>query len=144
MTDLDSLLRDGATVTYLGEEYAVSRRDADTLVMPSGQVVVKDPLSMRADVRPLAVTAAPGSYPVVSWILQDPPSCPSAYDVAHCAALQLVVRDEPVVAWQLAVWRGDRPAANANYYAVDRGTACIVDLVAARALGAWDEDRSTR
>jgi hypothetical protein len=139
--DLDSLLSDGATVNYLGEEYVVSRRDAGTLVLPSGQVVVKDPLTMRADVIPLAVTVAPGRYPVVSWDLQDPPSRPRTYDVAYCAALQLVVRDEPVVAWEPAVWRGGDAADHANYYAVDRGNACFMDLVAARALGAWDDDK---
>ncbi|MFF3404397.1 DUF4241 domain-containing protein [Streptomyces sp. NPDC002659] len=143
MPDLDSLLHDGATVTYLGEEYVVSRRDAGTLVLPSGQVVVKDPLTMRAEVIPLAVTAAPGRYPVVSWVLQTL-SRPRAYDVAYCAALQLVVRDEPVVAWEPAVWCGDDPAAHANFYAVDRGIACFMDLVAARALGTWDEDKVDR
>lgn len=138
MPDLDSLLRDGATVTYLHEEYTVSRRDAGTLVLPSGQVVVCDPLTIRADIDPLAVTVTPGRYPVVSVVLQDPAS---RYAIAYSAALQLVVRDEPVVAWEPAVWRGDDPAAEANYYAVDRGVACFMDLEAAHALLTWGKDK---
>ncbi|MGV9313612.1 DUF4241 domain-containing protein [Streptomyces sp. NPDC003691] len=144
LPDLHGLLREGSTVTYLGEEYLVSRRDAGTLVLPSGQVVVKDPLTMRADAVPLAVTAVPGRYPVVSWALHDPPARPGVHSTAYCAALQLVVRDEAVVAWEPAVRRGGGSGAYDHYYAVDRGTACFMDLVAARALGAWDEDRVDR
>ena len=112
--DFDRLLRDGATVTYLRMEWTVSRRDAGTLVLPSGQVVVGDPLTMGAGVDPLAVTVAPGRYPVVSFVLQDPPSRPRTHDVAYSAVLQLVVRDEPVVAWEPAAWRGDDPGGTGS------------------------------
>jgi hypothetical protein len=150
MTDLPGLLgslHDGATVTYLGTDYTVARRDGGTLVLPSGQVVACDPLTVRADAVPLATSLPPGRYPVVSWILHDPVSRPRTYDVAYTAALQLLVRDGPVAAWEPAVWRGDASDVGADclaVYAVDRGVACFMDLEAAHALATWDEDRVDR
>jgi hypothetical protein len=144
LPDLVGMLHDGATVTYLDEQYTVSRRDAGTLVLPSGEVVACDPLTVRADVVPLAIRVSPGRYPVASWVLQRPPSRRSTYDVAFCAALQVVICDEPVAGWEPALWRGDDLAAGGDHlavYGVDRGVASFMDLEAAQTLATWKEDK---
>jgi len=126
LPDLSAFLRDGATVAYCDEQYVVSRREAGTLVLPSGRIVACDPLTMRPGLIPLPVTVEPGRYRVVNVVLCGP----VLWDIAWSAALQLVIRDEPVWSWE------DADA----FYAVDRGVACFMDLAAAQALLAWDRE----
>lgn len=135
--DFCVLLREGAQVSYLGTEYRVSCRDAGTLlVLPSGKLVVGDPLTLRPDVVPLGVSLDPGRYRVVYSALQDIEE-PRAHDVAYSAGLAVVLLDEPIVRWESACWEGSMEIG--AVYAVDRGVAAFMDLETARALVRWTD-----
>lgn len=124
MSGLDVLIRDGATVGYLGRVYEVRRVPVGTLCLPSGRVVVADPGTVGAD-EAVAVTVAPGRYPVVVVNLCDPGSM----DCAYTAGLHLMVGGGPVERWE--------PVAG---YAVDRGVAAFLDAAAVPLLDTVDRD----
>ncbi len=103
---------------------------AGKLVMPSGQLAAQDPnmLEFSDDVEPFEATVEPGSYPVELSVLRS--------DSGHgtTIAARLVVRDEPVVRWEMALCPGQDPIllTDDRFYGfgVDAGMGCFYDFSA--------------
>jgi hypothetical protein len=141
--DLGKRLREGARcsdgkTTYVLEPYA-----AGDVVFPTGQVVGCDPLVNAGTASPFTVVIPAGTYPLQAWVavlFRDG----VRWDRGN-AALQLVVRDEPAVRWELALVRNQDASTLGDGqffgYSVDAGVGTIADLVAVRALANWEFDR---
>jgi hypothetical protein len=141
--DVTRLLTAGTTYSDERTTYVIELHPLDSVVLPSGQVVGCDPLVF-ADSQPaFTASVAPGTYPLqasVAVLFRD-----GTEWQRRTAALHLVIRNEPAVRWDLAV-TGDQDGstlADDEYfgYAVDAGAGTLADLVAVRALAAWDFDR---
>jgi hypothetical protein len=109
-------------------------RGAGSLEAPSGRLVVCDPLTGGRDLRPLARSVAPGSYPVelVSSRGQE------------LVFARLVLRRGPVAAWEPALVEGEAAEpGELPGYGVDSGTGCFADVDAWRAfcVETADQDR---
>jgi hypothetical protein len=137
--DLDALFRDGTRFALpLDDEVAtvtIDVRELGRLRMPTGQLVAVDPALIPYDHQPLAVTVSPGEYPVTLAVARwEPPREPGP-SPGRVAAARLLVRDEPVVAWELALRPGEDPRllGEEEFYGfgVDTGKACLVDAAAA-------------
>lgn len=140
--DLAKLLVAGATFSDEHAIYVIEPHPVGPVVLPSGQVVGCDPLACLDD-EPFTASVAPGTYPLRAWVVvlfQD-----GTERDRRTAALELVIRDEPAVRWEIAVRDGQDPAALEEDeffgYPVDAGTGTLADVVAVRALAAWDFDR---
>lgn len=141
--DLTALLNAGATFSDEHATYVIEPQPLDAVLFPSGQVVACDPLVLADDSLPFTTTIRPGRYPLRAWVavlFQN-----GAERQRRTAALELVVRDEPVVRWELAL-TGEQDLSSLGEdeyfgYGVDAGTGALADLVAVRALAAWDFDR---
>ncbi|MEV0806365.1 DUF4241 domain-containing protein [Micromonospora sp. NPDC050200] len=92
---------------------------------------------------PFVDAVAPGRYQLRAWVA-----------VLHkdgrewqrrIAAVQLMVVDEPVAAWSMALLPGQDTASLGDEdffgYAVDTGTGTLADQVAIEALNEWDYER---
>jgi Protein of unknown function (DUF4241) len=108
--DFDTTLAHGAVHRYAGGESAVIRVQTDaTLTLTSGHVTFDDPTDpcpphlcpLRQGVLPETPPVPPGQYPV-HLIVADITDADGAPDVtSKVAAVRLVVRDEPAVAWDI-------------------------------------------
>jgi hypothetical protein len=101
----------------------------------SGRLVVADPGWLEDDLTPLRDTIAPGEYRVTLSVLRSDDNP----DRAWVAAAKLLVANEPVVSWELAL-RGDQNPlllGDGEFYGfgVDAGMGCFVD---AEGLGAME------
>jgi hypothetical protein len=127
--DFDLIFRDGGTFT---EEIAgaavITLTEVGKLELPTGRVVAADPMAGLGDqAEPFVQTVAPGAYPVVVaralWTENDGDH--------RVIAAKLVVRDEPVAAWELALVQDQDPAELGEDemfgFGVDTATACFVD-----------------
>jgi uncharacterized protein DUF4241 len=141
--DLTALLNAGATFSDEHATYVIEPQPLDEVLFPSGEVVACDPLVLADDSLPFTTTIRPGRYPLRAWVavlFQN-----GAERQRRTAAVELVVRDEPVVGWELAL-TGEQDLSSLGEdeyfgYGVDAGTGALADLVAVRALAAWDFDR---
>jgi hypothetical protein len=115
------------------------------LSLPSGRVVAIEPFMAGgddADAMAFTARVAPGTYQVVlsEIVLLDADGQVKDWRVA---AARLVVRDEPVARWELAVTAGQDPArlGDDEYfgYPVDGGTGCFLDAETYRALEAEED-----
>lgn len=130
----ERLFQAGTTVRAGGKEAKVDVVEVARLDLPTGRLVAVDP-SYGGDVGPaFLVTVTPGSYPVSLARVRF------AADPGHTriAAAKLLVRDEPVTRWQLALVPGEDPAKlgpNEYYgYGVDGGLGSFLDASAAPSL----------
>jgi hypothetical protein len=113
-----------------GDHFTVEL-DAHSLELPSGRVVASEPGPPAAE--SFAQTVAPGRYPVVLLVVQYRSSDEPDADIVdeRVGAVRLVIRDEPVVAWDPAILAGQSAddLADGEYfgYPVDGGTGCFAD-----------------
>ncbi len=140
--DLDRLLTPGARYHEDPYEYVVEPQRLDDVVLPSGAVVACDPLVF-ASTEPFAATVAPGRYRLVAWVAVLFKE--GAEHQRRNAALQLVIRSEPVARWELALQPGQDPAELGDReffgFAVDAGCGALADRAATAAIETWDEER---
>lgn len=142
MLDLDRLLRAGARYPSDDVTFVVERHPLGDVVLPTGQVVGFDP-GVADDVdQPFTATVPPGAYPAVAWIA-------ALYKEdeewqRRVAALQLVIRDEPVASWEPALVDGDDPGelGEDEYfgYGVDTGAGTLADITVSHVLADWDAE----
>ncbi|NGM16377.1 DUF4241 domain-containing protein [Verrucosispora sioxanthis] len=139
--DFSAVLTAGYRIERDGITYRVEPYELGPVVLPSGKVVGCDPLVAHAT--PFVGSVVPGRYPLRAWVA-----------VLHVdggewqrriTALQLMVVDEPVAAWSMALLPGQDVASLGDEdffgYAVDAGTGTLADQVAIEALGEWDFER---
>jgi hypothetical protein len=141
--DLGARLRDGARCSDGKTTFVLERHAAGDVVFPTGQVVGCDPLVNAGTASSFTVAIPAGTYPLRAWVavlFRDG----VRWDRGN-AALQLVVRDEPAVRWELALVRNQDASTLADGqffgYGVDAGVGTLADLAALRALADWEYDR---
>lgn len=128
--DFDVLFADGATVVdpRSGRTATIDVEQVGELRLPTGRVYACDPfVGLHEDAQPFTATVEPGAYAVhvarARW--QEP-------DDVRVAAAKLVVREEPVVSWELALCTGQDVAALGDDemfgYGVDAGSGCFIDV----------------
>ncbi|MFC7274972.1 DUF4241 domain-containing protein [Paractinoplanes rhizophilus] len=104
LPDFPVLLKNGSRVVRDGVEHVIEDRLVGVVTAPSGQIVGCDPLTDAREVSPFIVTVPPGRYELRAWIasLHDGVS---GTDI-RTVALQLVVREQPTMRWELesALW----------------------------------------
>jgi hypothetical protein len=141
MPDLGLLLTAGHRVECDGIVYVVEPYELGPVVLPTGKVVGCDPFVPQAT--PFVDVVAPGRYPLRAWvaILSEDGSELQR----RIAALQLVVLDESVTTWTMALLPGQdvAPLGDDDFfgYGVDAGTGTLADQVAIEALTQWDYDQ---
>lgn len=140
--DLQRLLTPGARFHDDPYDYVIEPHRLDDVVLPTGAVVACDPLVF-ATTEPFGATVAPGRYGLVAWVAVL--SKDGAEHQRRNAALQLVIRDEPAVRWELALQAGQDAAELGDKeffgFAVDAGCGTLCDRATTAALEGWDEDR---
>jgi hypothetical protein len=127
--DFDLIFREGGTfVDEIAGTAVISVTEIGKLDLPTGRVVATDPMAgLGEEAEAFVETVAPGVYPVVvaraHW--------PENEGDRRVAAAKLVVRDEPVAAWELALVEGQDPAELGDDemfgFGVDTASACFVD-----------------
>jgi uncharacterized protein DUF4241 len=141
--DLDQMLDPGPRYVDEQAHYVIERHLIGEVTLPTGQVAGCDPLAYAGDALPFTVPVSPGRYQLAAWVA-------ALYHAGsewerRVAALQLIIRDEPVTRWQLALAEGQGPAAlgQDEYfgYPVDAGTGTLADLAAVQAMATWDYQR---
>ncbi|MEK8170544.1 DUF4241 domain-containing protein [Streptomyces sp. M19] len=115
------------------------------LSLPSGRVIAIEPFMAGGDdADAVAFTARvePGTYPVVLSEIELIDTDGEVKD-SRVAAARLVIRDEPVARWELAVTADQDPSelGDDGYfgYPVDGGTGCFLDAETYRALEAEED-----
>ncbi|MFE9694213.1 DUF4241 domain-containing protein [Micromonospora sp. NPDC005806] len=135
--DFDRLRMPGFRFADEFGEHEIEVHPAGMVVLPTGRVVGFDPL-ICPEAEPYTVGVEPGRYPARAWVslVREPGG-----SERRVAALELVVRDEPVARWETAQVEGRSPAGDDDGgYCVDSATAALADPVALAALRGWDED----
>ncbi|MFG1673958.1 DUF4241 domain-containing protein [Micromonospora sp. NPDC049282] len=140
--DFARLLTPGARFADGTAEHVIEVHPTGEVVLPSGHLVGCDPL-VCPESDPYTVSVAPGRYPARAWVSSV------RYDGGgtdrRVAALEIVVRDEPVTRWEMAVVDGqDVGELGSNDffgYGVDAGTGTLADRDALAVVEGWDEDR---
>jgi len=141
-SNLDALFDAGTRFALpLDDEVATVRmevRELGRLRMPTGRLVAVDPALIPHDHEPLVVSVSPGEYSVALAVARWEPPAGSGPGWGRVAAARLLVWDEPVAAWELALRPSEDPRllGEAEFYGfgVDSGTACLVDAAAADRL----------
>ncbi|GAA2861336.1 hypothetical protein Acy02nite_57840 [Actinoplanes cyaneus] len=110
-------------------------------MLPTGKVVGCDPLVPQAV--PFVDEVAPGHYPLRAWVAVLFEN--GSESQRRTAALQLVVLDEPVAAWTMALLPGQEATSLSDDtffgYPVDSGTGTLADQVAIETTAQWDFDQ---
>jgi len=139
--DLELVLTAGYRVEHDGIAYVVEPCELGPVVLPTGKVVGCDPLVPQAT--PFVDVVAPGRYRLrasVAVLSKD-----GLESQRRIAALHLVVADEPVADWTMALLPGQDVAALGDDdffgYGVDAGTGTLADQVAIEALSQWDYEQ---
>ncbi|MCO5967416.1 DUF4241 domain-containing protein [Actinoallomurus soli] len=142
--DFERLFAPGTRHTLPGGDVATVRlrRDA-SLWLPSGRVVAGEPFMFDAMDGGFVQRVPPGRYPLeLVLAVFGEPDDPAAYDMI--AAARLVIRDEPVVSWEMAVYEGQDVSTLGDDeffgYPVDGGTGGFVDAASIAALCEDGED----
>lgn len=142
--DFEQLLADGTRHELGGQAVTVRLRQDVSLALPSGRVVAGEPtmFGIGDNDRSFVQKVAPGRYPLVLAVAEFEGPDGTVVDERNAAA-RLVIRDEPVVSWEMAVTEGRDPAVlddDQFYgYPVDGGTGGFVDPVSLPDLG-WDKE----
>ena len=141
----DGLLTEGATYADDHSTYVIERHRVDDAVLPTGRVVGCDPLAC-PETDAFVEQVPPGRYELHAWLaVLYPVDDPRTERDRRVAALQLVVKDEPVVAWEPALLPGQDVAelSGDGYfgYGVDAGVGTLSDRQTMRKLAEWDDDR---
>ena len=138
--DLDVMLTGGYRIERDGIAYLVEPCDLGPVVLPTGKVVGCDPLV--AHTTPFVDVVAPGRYQLRAWVAAIHKGDSKQRRVA---ALHLVIADEPVASWSMALLPGQDVALLGDQdffgYGVDAGTGTLADQVAIEALSEWDYER---
>jgi hypothetical protein len=142
LPDLDRLLTPGATYPDGDAEYVLEPHPAGDVVLPTGYVMACDPLTF-PEPEPFTATAPTGTYPLRAWVavLQQG----EVEWRRYVAALQLVIRDEPVARWAPAVVAGQDVSEldEDGYFGfpVDAGAASLADVAAIAGIAEWEYER---
>jgi Protein of unknown function (DUF4241) len=137
--DFERLLAPGTRHTIPGVgDFTVRLRTDAWLSLPSGRVVAGEPFMYGGeDSDGFVQRVPPGRYPVVLALAdfandETGETGDAAYTHCSVAAARLVIRDEPVVSWEMAVYEGqdvDRLGPDEFYgYPVDGGTGGFTDV----------------
>ena len=118
------------TRDYHGESVTLLRRRIATLTVTTGGIVACDPPTVEFDIIPFGLSIPPGVYPVVLTLAQWPPDEFNDTGGERVAYATLQIQDKQPVHWDLAPFEGAHPAESG--YGVDTGTACFMDVEAAR------------
>ena len=133
-------------VDGIGGTVVVEVHKVGMLRMPSGGLVACDPSWMHPDRRmhavtyqPFTATVAPGKYPVLlsvfRWIVGNGPVE---------AAAKVIVRNEPVVSWEMGLRPEEdlRTLADGEFFGfgVDAAVGCFFDAIAASAMARLARD----
>lgn len=131
-----------------GTEAMVEVQDAGTLNLATGRVTACDPFwgaQVERHVAPFTVTVPPGRYPVTVSLARGLLDHPDPVPLLG-AAVKLTIREEPVVAWEVALRPGQDPARlpqdQIYTMGVDSGHGSLLDASAVGALAALDEPGS--
>ncbi|WP_190813492.1 DUF4241 domain-containing protein [Saccharopolyspora pogona] len=129
--DFERLFAAGTRHTLSRGDVATVRLRQDTsLWLPSGRVVAGEPFGFDDSDGGFVQQVPPGQYPLVLVIAMF---AKRSYLPAHemIAAARLVIRDEPVVSWEMAVCEGQDVSELGDDeffgYPVDGGTGGFVD-----------------
>jgi hypothetical protein len=132
--DFERLFAPGTRHTLSGGGTVTIRlRTGTELSLPSGRVVAGEPFMFGGAEHSSGFVqrVSPGRYPLVLilGVFGEDPDAPDAH--ATIAAARLVIRDEPVLSWEMAVYEGQDPAGLGEDeffgYPVDGGTGGFVD-----------------
>jgi hypothetical protein len=136
---------DGDTVTALGYDIVIRRRNAGILELPSGEIVACDPLTF-LETEPFDIAIKPGRYPVLLFVAE-------LRDDSRLAYAMLELSSARTVRWQRARVQGDEDrtlldAPDAGY-PVDSSVGCFMDAHTAGVLmnythSVLDEDEFPR
>ncbi|GLW28315.1 DUF4241 domain-containing protein [Actinoplanes regularis] len=142
MPDLDRLLRAGSRYVQDDVTYIVEPHPLGALTLPTGQLAAFDPGVTDEEDEPFSIALAPGAYPVTAWVAVLEKE--EREWQRRVAALQLVVRDEPVASWELALVDSDDPGQLEDGeffgYGVDTGAGAFADLSVSQILARWDSE----
>lgn len=128
--DFERLFASGSRHPLSGGDATIRLRQESSLWFPSGRVVAGEPFSFDADDSGFVQRVPPGRYPLVLVLAA---SGARGYLRAYetIAAARLMIRDEPVVSWEMAVSEGQDVAELGDDeffgYPVDGGTGGFVD-----------------
>ena len=120
---------DGDTVTALGYDIVMRRRNVGKLQVPSGEIVACDPLKY-LETEPFAVALEPGEYPVILVAAE-------LRDDNRIAYAMVEVSNAPATRWQRARLQGDTDDNLLHLdagYPVDSSVGCFVDAHTASVL----------
>jgi len=130
-----------------GTHSVIDVRAVGELKLPTGRLVAQDPRWEHRKVPPFSVPVPPGRYPVVVSISHwdESPTAGIASPLRLVNAVKLVVADQPVTCWELALQPGQDPAALEEGqffgFGVDSGTGCFFDAAAGDHLHQLQQDR---
>lgn len=127
--DFDRMFTAGARYRWSGEaqESVQEVEDAGGLRLGSGWLVACDP-KWGSEVAPFTVRVDPGIHPVsIAITCKEPPE-----PARQVSAVKVVIREAPVVSWQLA--RTTDSEDPSTGFGVDSGLGCFLDATAAPAL----------
>ncbi|MET8570254.1 DUF4241 domain-containing protein [Streptomyces sp. NPDC004783] len=134
--DLDALFRPGERFVsdHIGELTVDRVRHIATLRVPSGRLVVADGMEPD-DPRELTERIPPGEYPLETTVLVGEYEFMGERVAAvEEPVVRLVVRDEPVVSWEMGLSADDDPRllldGHAYGFGTDGATGCFSDAAA--------------
>lgn len=129
------------TVFHDGGRHCTIQLDRGRLSLLSGRVAASE---SGASTEAFVQTVPPGRYSVVLAVVEFRDTADGDIVDERVAAARLVIRDEPVAAWELATWgRGDvADLGEDGYfgYAIDGGQGSFADAEGLRALHEQADD----
>ncbi|MEV4707412.1 DUF4241 domain-containing protein [Actinoplanes sp. NPDC049316] len=151
---LDRLLTEGARHSDDTHDYELTVVPLGDVTLPTGRVVACDPLVRTGETQPFTVGVTPGRYALRAWVAVAylplrglTPALVPASSLRNrleadrrTAALQLVIRDEPVASWEPALVAGPAEVDEDGFtiHPVDTGLATLADERALQSLSTWD------
>ncbi len=120
---------DGDTVTALGYDIVMRRRNVGKLAIPTGEIVACDPLKY-LETEPFALELQPGNYPVMLIVAE-------LRDDNRVAYAMLEVENREVVRWERAKLQEDESSNLLHFdagYPVDSSVGCFMDAQTASVL----------
>lgn len=145
--DIDAMLgralTEGAEHAHGHRDYVVQAVPVGDVVLPTGRVVGCDPLFVAGAAEPFTVTVAPGRFALRGWVAVE--HVDGTEIDRRTAALQLIIRDEPVARWEPALLPGQEVTAldENEFFAhpVDTRTSTLADETALTGLTKWNYER---